>query len=190
MHRIVWRRPALLAAIGLVAAVAGSCSNKGPEGATGPMGEMGDPGATGPQGAAGATGATGAQGPPGPAGPTGPTGPAGPAGPTGPKGATGATGPTGPQGPPGTGVVSAWEIVTVTQTFNLNGGGIAPVTVSASCPNTKHILGGGFSFSSGDPTSVTDQSYPSSATTWTATFTSASVVPLTAVVYAICAVTT
>jgi hypothetical protein len=186
MRRVVSTRPGTLAAIALVAIVVGSC-NKGPEGPTGPMGDMGTPGSNGPQGAAGAAGP---QGPSGPTGPVGPAGPTGPAGPAGPKGATGATGPTGPQGPPGSGVVSAWEIITATQTFTLTNAG--PVTVTASCPATKHILGGGFSFSSGNPTSVTNQSFPSNSTTWTATFTTASgaPVPLTAITYAICAITT
>jgi hypothetical protein len=170
--------------IGLI--VVGSC-NKGPEGPTGPMGDMGTQGTPGTAGPAGAAGPQGAAGP---TGPVGPAGPAGAVGPAGPKGATGAAGPTGPQGPPGTGVVSAWEIVTVTQAFSLNSGGVAPVTVKSSCPNSKHILGGGFSFPSGDPTNVTTQSFPSSSTTWTATFTSADVVPLTANVYAICAIVT
>jgi hypothetical protein len=184
MHSIVLRRSALLTAIGLLAVTIGSCENKGPAGPAGPMGEMGDSGASGPQGMAGVAGPQGPVGPAGPAGPTGPTGPAGP------KGATGAQGPTGPQGPPGTGVVSAWEIITVTKAFSLNSGGIAPVTVTASCPSNKHILGGGFSFSSGDPTTVTNQSYPSNPTTWTAIFRSPDIVPLTATIYAICAITT
>jgi hypothetical protein len=188
MQRIgVLSRNTLVVAVGLVAL--GSC-NKGPEGATGPMGEMGTAGTMGSQGAAGPAGAQGPTGAAGPAGAPGPAGAVGPAGPAGAKGATGAAGPAGPQGPPGTGVVSAWEIVTVTSPFTLNSGGIAPVTVTSSCPPTKHILGGGYSFPSGDPTSVTTQSYPSNATTWTAIFRSTDVVPLTAIVYAICAVTT
>ncbi len=184
--RTVFPSRGTLAVIAVTLIAVGSC-NKGPEGATGPMGDMGTPGSNGPAGPAGAAGPTGA---PGPTGPAGPAGPAGAVGPAGPKGTTGAAGPTGPQGPPGTGVVSAWEIVTVTRSFALNSGGIAPVKVTASCSSTKHVLGGGFSFSSGDGTSVTNQSFPSSSNTWTAVFTSTEVVSLTAIVYAVCAVTT
>lgn len=80
-------------------------------------------------------GATGAMGP---AGPQGPAGPAGPQGIQGTTGARGATGPAGPQGPAG---VSARQRVAASLTATLAPGGT--LTVTASCPVGKAVLGGG-----------------------------------------------
>jgi hypothetical protein len=115
-------------------------------------------------------------------------GPIGPEGPSGAPGTDGATGVTGPAG------VSGWEIVTVTQSFVINAPtGPEAVTVRVDCPTGKQVLGGGHAHvlnindgSFGPGQMEVTQNYPSSATSWTVTFTSGYVLSRTVTVYAIC----
>ena len=109
-----------------------------------------------PQGGQGPAGAPGQQGGQGPAGAKGDTGAPGPAG------ATGATGPASSTVTPGTAVTSPTGILADMQ-----------VTATATCPEGKVLLGGGAKVTAtGTVTEASDavllQSYPSSATTWTA----------------------
>ena len=108
----------------------------------------------------------------------------------GQPGAQGEPGPQGPVGPAGAAGVSGLEIVTVTQSISLNG---APVAVRADCPTGKQVLGGGFSHQPTTPEgaslTVAQNTYPSSATSWTVTLMSSHVVATALTVYAVCAST-
>ena len=99
---------------------------------------------------------------------------------------TGDRGPTGPQGPGGamgTAGVSGREVATTTQAIMVNG---SPITLRADCPLGKQVFGGGWSTDNPDALLSFVQSYPSSATSWTATVASGHVINLTFSVYAIC----
>ena len=173
---------------------AGTDGATGATGATGPAGTDGATGATGATGAigpkwdtgdTGPTGATGAIGPQGLTGDTGPAGTNGTNGTDGTPGATGATGPTGPQGTPGingTNGVSGYEIVTTTSASNNTN----PKTQSATCPNGKQAIGGGFSASQNGGA---NSSFPSSATAWSAQYTVSGNPTWTLSTYVICATT-
>ena len=87
-------------------------------------------------------------------------------------------------GAPGVAGVSGWEIASVAQAVTVNG---TPITLRADCPTGKHVLGGGWSTDNPDPLLSFVQSYPSSATSWTATVASGHVTNLTFTVYATCA---
>ena len=147
---------------------AGPKGDKGDAGAAGAAGPMGPTGPQGPQGPKGDKGEPGVAGPAGPAGSQGPKGDkgdAGPAGPQGPKGDPGEQGPVGPQGPPGVANVSI-----VNNTSAVHSGSDKSVTVN--CPSGTIITGGGASliFSGFESSRVSlTESYPSSATSWTAT---------------------
>jgi len=99
----------------------------------------------------------------------GPAGPQGPAGPEGPQGPTGPEGPAGPQG-----VVANTTIVTGTAALTT----VAPLVgetsgvSTATCPAGTRLLGGGANLAQGPAAGVraaVSASYPSSATTWSAT---------------------
>jgi len=114
-------------------------------------------------------GEDGATGPAGPQGPAGREGPQGPAGPEGPQGPTGPEGPAGPQG-----VVANTTIVTGTAALTA----VAPLVgetsgvSTATCPAGTRLLGGGANVAQGPAAGVraaVSASYPSSATTWSAT---------------------
>jgi len=99
----------------------------------------------------------------------GPAGPQGPAGPEGPQGPTGPEGPAGPQG-----VVANTTIVTGTAALTA----VAPLVgetsgvSTATCPAGTRLLGGGANVAQGPAAGVraaVSASYPSSATTWSAT---------------------
>ena len=114
-------------------------------------------------------GEDGATGPAGPQGPAGREGPQGPAGPEGPQGPTGPEGPAGPQG-----VVANTTIVTGTAALTA----VAPLVgetsgvSTATCPAGTRLLGGGANLAQGPAAGVraaVSASYPSSATTWSAT---------------------
>ena len=99
----------------------------------------------------------------------GPAGPQGPAGPEGPQGPTGPEGPAGPQG-----VVANTTIVTGTAALTT----VAPLVgetsgvSTATCPAGTRLLGGGANVAQGPAAGVraaVSASYPSSATTWSAT---------------------
>ena len=114
----------------------------------------------------------GATGPPGATGPAGSTGQAGPAGATGPPGATGPAGPTGPAGRTGPAGPTSSQLVTNSATSAV----AAPVntltTASVSCPAGTILLGGGAQVTTTaaqKSRAVLVASYPSGATTWTAT---------------------
>jgi len=100
----------------------------------------------------------GPAGPQGPQGPAGPRGPAGPQGPQGPQGAPGPQGPqgdTGPQGPAGG--LAGYEIVHNDLMFASNVLAEA-ASVTASCPQDKVVLGGGWATLGGDGNEIsTDQ---------------------------------
>jgi hypothetical protein len=102
---------------------------------------------------------------------------------TGDRGPTGPQGPGGAMGAAGTAGVSGWERDSIAQAVTVNG---APITLRADCPTGKHVLGGGWSTDNPDPLLSFVQSYPSSATSWTATVASGHVINLTFSVYAIC----
>lgn len=127
----------------------GLTGKTGAVGAAGPPGPKGDAGPQGTQGIQGDTGATGSQGPQGLTGPQGPVGPQGATGPQGLRGLTGATGAQGPQGPagatgpPGSPGASGYEVVTATKTMSSVVGATSQDFVDATCPNGKHLIGGG-----------------------------------------------
>ncbi|MEZ5563973.1 MAG: collagen-like repeat preface domain-containing protein, partial [Gammaproteobacteria bacterium] len=129
------------------------------------------------------------QGPAGPAGADGATGPEGPQGPAGPAGADGATGPEGPQGPAGpAGSVSTIAIVPGTPVTDTNFNSGETLTGTATCSGaTPRLVGGGIQSNQQQGYQIS-QSYPSSATTWTATAVSFSnnTPSTTITVYAIC----
>ena len=150
------------------AAGATGATGFGPTGATGTTGGTGP---TGPSGVTGTTGATGATGF-GPTGPTGDTGPSGPSGPTGPTGLTGGTGSTGDTG--GTGATGAAAPVAGLQRISATSTAILsenPKTVTVDCASVaKTLISGGAQINlltAGVDVAVS-QSYPSSATAWTA----------------------
>jgi hypothetical protein len=156
----------------------GQQGETGPQGADGPPGEDGAPGPAGPAGADGAPGApgpTGETGPQGPAGQAGATGAQGPPGATGPQGLPGATGPqglpgaTGPQGPTGPAASQVTSNSGVSTSPQLD----TTVTVTASCPAGKALLGGGAQATNSDATHPARvaivRSSPGSASSWTAT---------------------
>ena len=114
----------------------GSAGLQGPKGNTGDIGETG---VQGPKGDTGSLGSIGPQGPKGDTGATGDTGGTGGTGLQGPQGNTGAKGSTGSQGPMGDVGISGYEIVTnesVNDSFGFK-------EVTATCPGTKQVLGGG-----------------------------------------------
>ncbi len=137
---------------------------QGPQGDTGPQGLQGNTGPQGPQGEKGDQGATGATGPQGPQGiqgnagnngldgapgiqgNTGATGPQGPKGDTGPQGPQGPQGATGPQGPAGANGISGYQQVSVTSNSSTG----VSITQTASCPNGKKVIGGGFNVLASD----------------------------------------
>lgn len=145
---------------------------EGQQGGTGPQGNVGPPGPEGPAGPQGETGPAGPQGEPGPTGPPGPPGEQGPPGPRGDTGAAGppgrdgrdgrdgADGPPGPQGPAGPpGATGITEIETVSVRDEAADG-----VVTANCPPGKTVLSGGARVRAG----MLIDSYPGSATSWTA----------------------
>jgi hypothetical protein len=89
---------------------------------------------SGPQGPQGAPGTSGSPGPQGVAGPQGTQGPPGTPGPQGPQGPQGSPGSSGSAG------VSGYEIINTHGTLPMNG----TVSVVASCPLGKRVLGGGY----------------------------------------------
>ena len=95
---------------------------------------------------------------------TGARGPTGVRGPTGAKGVTGAKGPTGPAGPSNPTLVNG-----TVQTSAANPTAGTAVTATATCASGK-LLGGGARVTAPGQTQrvVLAQSYPSSATVWTA----------------------
>lgn len=155
-----------------------SWSGRGPKGVAGPRGPVGPVGAQGVQGVQGPVGNIGPQGPqgvPGPAGTDGGIGPQGPPGPTGAAGPTGLQGVIGPQGPvgPTASQIANGDGVTRAGTSG-NTAGVA-VSDTASCPAGTVILGGGArlsstaTFAAGINRVNLVESYPASASTWTAT---------------------
>ena len=160
--------------------------------ATTPVAQYAMNGVEGPQGPAGPAGADGAQGEQGPAGPkgdkgdTGDTGLQGPVGPQGEQGLTGAQGEQGPQGPAGS--VSTIAIVPGTPVTDTNFNAGETLTGTATCSGaTPRLVGGGVQSNQQQGYQIS-QSYPSSATTWTATAVSFSnnTPSTTITVYAIC----
>lgn len=127
-------------------------------GKRGPVGPQGPPGPSGPPGLRGAPGAAG------PAGPAGPQGAQGPKGANGNQGPRGVTGTQGSQGPAG---VSGWESPSQTQTYILPPKEYPDTAghYTASCSSGKHLLSGGFTYSS--PQVIVEASYPSADDTWT-----------------------
>ena len=152
-------------------------------------GVEGPQGPAGPAGPAGADGAQGEQGPAGPKGDkgdTGDTGLQGPVGPQGEQGLTGAQGEQGPQGPAGS--VSTIAIVPGTPVTDTNFNAGETLTGTATCSGaTPRLVGGGVQSNQQQGYQIS-QSYPSSATTWTATAVSFSnnTPSTTITVYAIC----
>ena len=162
----------------------GSIGPQGPKGDTGATGDTGDTGGTGlqgPQGNTGAKGNTGSQGPQGNTGAKGNTGS------QGPKGNTGANGNTGSQGPKGDIGISGYEIVTNTSVSNSFGF----KEVTATCPGTKQVLGGGTFINTPTSRVATLDSRPTmtSPAGWTASAgeTEGDVGNWSLTVYAICA---
>lgn len=82
----------------------------------------------------------------------------------GARGATGPAGPAGPAGPQGAPGISGHAIANAT--YHIEPGYEA--TVSVTAPAGKVVLGGGVS-SATPGALIVEQSYPSSATTWTVT---------------------
>ena len=152
-------------------------------------GVEGPQGPAGPAGPAGADGAQGEQGPAGPKGDKGDTGDTGlqcPVGPQGEQGLTGAQGEQGPQGPAGS--VSTIAIVPGTPVTDTNFNAGETLTGTATCSGaTPRLVGGGVQSNQQQGYQIS-QSYPSSATTWTATAVSFSnnTPSTTITVYAIC----
>ena len=123
--------------------------NTGPQGPQGEKGDQGATGATGPQGPQGIqgnAGNNGLDGAPGIQGNTGATGPQGPKGDTGPQGPQGPQGATGPQGPAGANGISGYQQVSVTSNSSTG----VSITQTASCPNGKKVIGGGFNVLASD----------------------------------------
>ena len=146
----------------------GAQGDPGPAGATGaegPAGPQGVPGDQGPAGDTGPAGPAGPQGDPGPAGPAGDTGPIGPTGPQGPAGDVGPQGDTGPAGQDGQDGISGWGIISSTSESTT----VSPKTLSAECPSSKRIIGGGAKID--DPETADAaliSSYPDGENKWTA----------------------
>lgn len=90
-------------------------------------------------------------GPPGPTGPTGPTGSTGPAGPAGPQGLEGPAGPAGPEGPQGpegpAGTTQTLDVVRVSVDSFVPASG--EQGISADCPSSYELVGGGFDVETG-----------------------------------------
>ena len=139
----------------------GIIGHTGPTGYQGPTGTPGQTGEQGPTGQTGQLGQTGPTGVPGTQGITGQMGLTGEKGPTGDEGKTGATGNTGPKGNDGLNGVSGYEQIHVTDNTDTS-----TKTVSATCPNEKVVIGGGFE--STTQSIQTKMNAPSSTDTWTA----------------------
>lgn len=146
----------------------------GPQGIAGPQGEAGPQGVPGPQGTPGPQGVAGPQGTQGPQGVAGTQGASGPEGPPGPQGQPGVPGPSGPAG------VSGYEIVNTMGTLPTNGS----VSVVATCPSGKRVLGGGYVVPSEADTAPLSR--PEADNAWRVDFKSNGGSG-TASVYAICA---
>ena len=112
----------------------------GTQGPAGPAGPKGDPGEPGPKGEKGDPGPAGPKGDPGLRGNPGPQGEQGEPGEPGPKGDKGDVGPAGPKGDPG---VSGYGRVLQTNEPSLILPGQTKI-LSAKCPGTKKVLGGGW----------------------------------------------
>jgi len=156
--------------------------DQGNAGFPGAAGTTGATGSTGPNGATGAAGPKGATGAAGPKGATGAAGPKGDTGATGPKGDTGSAGPAGSDGAAGSPGVSAYEIVTATDSVSKN------TEVKAACPAGKKAIGGGADVTANTDTFVSE-SVPylggvgwKAAANYTGTGTNVSIT-----VYAVCA---
>jgi hypothetical protein len=137
-------------------------------------GPQGPQGGAGPQGAPGPQGSPGLQGPPGPQGVAGPQGLLGPQGPPGPPGPQGSPGPIGPAG------VGGYEIINTMGMLPTNG----TVSVVATCPSGKRVLGGGYVVPS--ETDTAPLSRPEADNAWRVDFKSNGGSG-TASAYAICA---
>jgi hypothetical protein len=108
-----------------------------------PAGPQGEQGPAGPQGPAGLVGRPGPQGAKGVPGPKGAQGPKGPAGPKGDKGI---------QGPPGlSGIMVTRSILTNSETFKY---------VTATCPEGKRPISGGYGVLGLPKEVVVQGSYP------------------------------
>ena len=118
---------------------AGPAGPAGPEGPQGPKGDKGDKGDTGDIGTAGVNGVDGVDGVNGVDGAQGIQGLKGDTGAAGATGATGLQGPAGPTGPAGANGVSGLEIITATSVGNSD----TKRNVTATCPGTKTLVGGG-----------------------------------------------
>jgi hypothetical protein len=127
---------------------------------------------------------SGPRGPQGGQGPTGSVGPRGPQGAVGMPGQPGGKGPRGYQGaegPPGAGVISQ-------HTYSEAVPGKSTATLSADCPSTTRVLGGGASYDAVYYWLEVIESAPADYSTgWVVTFRNIQDGPLTGTVWALCA---
>lgn len=94
-------------------------------------------------------------------------GPEGPIGPEGPAGATGPTGQMGPAGPVGPAGVSGLQTVfTLNPTPPTTVPSFGTVAGTATCPEGKRAIGGGFESLGNASQMLPIASYPVTATTW------------------------